>query len=735
MSIATILDASAFLLGNLSALLVASAIAIRAVPEKSELPLRIAVGSAAFILVVSLLLLLLGTIGLLDGHLAAGLLTVVAIPSALILKRHVDRDSNQQSALFDPSPLRDWSPLLPVTIGLGAWWLVRNLALGTWITNDDNTYHAAILIQWLRDGEISIVPSTYQAYFPLNGELLALWFLLPFGHDGAVPLAGMVYLTLFLSLSLHFAERLGASPRWRLLPAILVLASTPTLFGLTTFTDLDFSPPVMMLAAIAFLLAALEKADRHSLRHPEIHWPLVLLGGACVGFAVGMKVSFAPPAAVICAIFAFTAIRRSGLKLALTSSALVAVAAIGAGGFWYLRNWALTGNPVYPAALGPFEGPFGNIEQGATKLSTVVAAGLDSDQWKQLLSGFFNRPWIVALVILSGSIAGFALLLRRHFLSANQRLIVLALLACSAVVTLFFPITPFSGTNEVGGLEVTGRYLNFFYLAGGMLAALLLLRLPQLTTVGGRIAALVVTIFAFTLPFALHTAKPVVIAILVITIGGFLALEWITKLPGIHLPRLRYALLLLPLAALATVPLNLRSTDKAAQEKPLVATVESLPDGSKIAQFNRWLYQGYTLAGRRLQHQPIRLLGNGQRYTPMHLRNTAQREDNEDFWTYERHHLEDGLTVAALVRNLRAADIDYLITSPHPEGGWPLQHQLLEDTGAFPKLAESEHNTVWDLRKATANSDSSADPDSKTISNLHTGTVSTAPERKRESTP
>ena len=729
MSLATILDAGAFLVGNSAALLVATAIADRAVRGQGATALRVAAASAAFILIASLLTLLLGTLGLLDAHLAAGLLVAPAIAAVLLRKRANERSSDRSaSALIDPRPLHEWSPLLPVAVGLGAWWLIRNLALGTWITNDDNTYHAAILAQWLKDGEIGIVPTTYQAYFPLNGELLALWFLLPFGHDGAVPLAGMVYLTLFAALSLHFAERLGVSQRWRLLPLILVLASTPTLFGLTTFTDMDFSPPVMMLAAIGFLLASLEIPDRPSRRHARLQWPLVLLGGACAGFVVGMKISFAPPAAAICAIFAFTALRRSGIKPALGASALVAVAAIGAGAYWYLRNWALTGNPAYPAALGPFEGPFGATAQSATKLSSVIAGGLESEQWQQLLGGFFNRPWPIALVILSGTAAALFALIRANRLSADQRLLVISLLACSTVIALLFPVTPFSGTNEIGGLEITGRYLNFCYLAGGTLAVLLLLRTPDLNSLQARLAVLVISMAAFTVPFVMHVAMPVMVAILGITLLSFGALELLPRLSGLHLPKLRSAtLLLIPLAALATVPLNLHSTDKTARQNLIVAEIESLPADSRIAHYNRFLYRGYTLSGRRLQHQAIRLNGDGTRYTAMHSRPATDRGEGESFWIYERHHGEHGLTADSLARNLRDSDIDFLITSPHPDGGWPEQHRLLEDAGVFPRHSTSEHSTVWDLRVKPAKPGDGDSDTSAGISNLHTGTVRPAP--------
>jgi len=172
-------------------------------------------------------------------------------------------------------------------------------------------------------------------------------------------------------------------------------------------------------------------------------------------------------------------------------------------------------------------------------------------------------------------------------------------------------------------------------------------------------------------------------------------------LPGVRIPgiRVRTLVFLLPLAALVTVPLNLRSTDKALASNQLVGQIEDLPSKSRVALFNGWLHQGYLLSGRRLQHEAVRLLGNGRRYVPFHERDsTMVRGENEDFWTYERHHGEAGLDAASLVRNLRSADIDFLITSPHPDGGWPEQHHLLQAGAAFPKFSESERGVVWDLR-------------------------------------
>jgi len=686
-------DAIAFLGGNLTAIVIALAIARNAVPDELSPALRIAAGISAYILIVSLLTLLLGCIGLLDGHIAAGLLIAPALAAGFALRR--DRHPDRGPLMIHPHSLRDWSPLLPVALGLGAWWLVRNLALGTYITNDDKTYHAAIIAQWLSDGKFSIVPSTYQAYFPLNGELLSLWFMLPFGHDGAVPLNGLIYLALFIAVSLHFADELNVSRRWQLLPAILVLASTPTFFGITSFTDLDFSPPVIVLAAVAFLLASIPHGSR------SINWPLALIGGACAGFAVGMKVSFAPPVGILCLVFAVTALKRLPLPKAVAACLLVATSVLGAGAYWYARNWMLTGNPVYPAAAGPFEGPFGAVDQAPTKLTTVIAAGLNREQWWQLFNGFVNRPIPIAVVTVSGLMAGFFALARRKALSSDQALIVVSLLSVAAVATAFFPITPFSGTNEVGGLESTGRYLNLLYLAGALLAVFPVRKISYSNRLRDRLAILIVLLALFTAPFATSFGLPVTTAIAGTTLLAFAALEIAPRLPGIRFPGFRSVAILLPFVALATVPLNLRSTDRLVADNPILAQIEQLPPGSQIGQFNAWLYQGYALAGRRQQHQPVRLLGNGKRYTPMHLRG-SERAPDEDFWTYERHHGEANLTTIELVNNLRAAKIDIVITSANPDGEWPVQHQLLVAIDEFPRLHESEHGIVWDLREADA---------------------------------
>ncbi len=683
-------DAIAFIGGNLAAVVIALAIARNAVSAEFTPALRIAAGIAAYILIVSLLTLLLGCLGLLDAHIAAGLLIAPALTAAFALKR--DRSPERGPLMIRPHYLLDWSPLLPIAIGLGAWWLVRNLALGTYITNDDKTYHAAIIAEWLSDGKFSIVPSTYQAYFPLNGELLSLWFMLPFGHDGAVPVNGLIYLALFIALSLHFADELNVSKRWQLLPAILVLASTPTFFGITSFTDLDFSPPVIVLAAVAFLLASLNDAKR------SINWPLALIGGACAGFAVGMKISYAPPVGALCLIFAVVALKRCPFPKAIGACFLVAAAVLCAGFYWYFRNWVLTGNPVYPAAAGPFEGPFGAVDQDPTKLTSVIAAGLEPEQWQQLFNGFINRPFPIAVVAMSGLMTGLLAIIRRKHLSPDQGLIVISLLSVAAVATAFFPITPFSGTNEVGGLESTGRYLNLLYLVGGLLSVQLLRRMPNLNRLWHRLLVLGVLLAVFTAPFAISFGKPIIAAIVGVTLVAFAALEIAPRLPGIRFPAFRYAALMLPVIALATVPLNLRSTDRLAAENPILTQVEKLPAGSTIAQFNGWLYQGYALAGRRQQYQPVRLLGNGKRYTPMHLRGN-ERAPDEDFWTYERHHGEANLAAIELINNLRAAKVDFVITSAAPDGEWPVQHQLLIAIDEFPRLHESEHGIVWDLRK------------------------------------
>ena len=62
-------------------------------------------------------------------------------------------------------------------------WFVYAVVLGTKHGFDDLVYHSTIVTGWIVDQRITLDPFTYQAYYPLNAEVLSSWFMLPYHND------------------------------------------------------------------------------------------------------------------------------------------------------------------------------------------------------------------------------------------------------------------------------------------------------------------------------------------------------------------------------------------------------------------------------------------------------------------------------------------------------------------------------------------------------------------------
>src|SRR5262249_45728408 len=149
----------------------------------------------------------------------------------------------------------------------------------------------------------------------------------------------------------------------------LVAASPGIAWMLRTFSAADFTGPAMLLTSIAFL-APLEQHNGSSSMSPTR--PLsalpaeavrrarsvdVVFAGLTAGFAIGCKVPFVFPVAFL-GIWIVIA-REPGVTIGqgLKRAALFAIAVIAMGSYWYARNWILTGNPLFPGKVWPFDGP------------------------------------------------------------------------------------------------------------------------------------------------------------------------------------------------------------------------------------------------------------------------------------------------------------------------------------------------------------------------------------------
>jgi len=244
--------------------------------------------------------------------------------------------------------LRALSPmerlLTAYLVGMGALFFVLSLAPPSGNDYDSLVYHLAVPAQWLRVGRIGELPYDHHSYFPLVGEML---YALSLGVRGSV-LAKLFHWAMFVlgaGVLANLGRRIGGRAAGLWAAALYVSLPMAGAEATTAYVDLTFS--AFAWAAIALFGEAIYANDGENQR---TNW----LGcGAFCGFCIGSKY-------LGWLVFGFLGlwllahIARRRIKVA--ALAQLAVPGLLLGGFWYLRNWAWTGNPVYPFAYGIFGG-------------------------------------------------------------------------------------------------------------------------------------------------------------------------------------------------------------------------------------------------------------------------------------------------------------------------------------------------------------------------------------------
>jgi hypothetical protein len=318
-----ILGAVAMLVANVAALLGAQAILE-----------RLRTGKPAVDFVLLLLLRLLGisatviVAGL--GHFLNPLALGVAglLLAGLLMRRGVHRRLPRWSAA-------DWGPVwtllglaVAVRLLLQVWFLAPYLG-------DSLAYHLPKIAEWVRAGGfVAEFGPDRRSTFPAGFELIEAWWVVFLHHDVLIEMAGVEFLLLSTSATYAIARELGWGAKTATVAAALFLMN-PALHFMATSCINDGAVTGLLVAAVTLIVAGL---------HPL----LVLLP---VALGIGVKPTFLyalPGLALMCGLLP----RREGSGPGFPRSVLaVAAAALLVGAFWYLRNWVVYHNPIYP--MGP----------------------------------------------------------------------------------------------------------------------------------------------------------------------------------------------------------------------------------------------------------------------------------------------------------------------------------------------------------------------------------------------
>ncbi|HMF44866.1 MAG TPA: hypothetical protein VKQ32_29540 [Polyangia bacterium] len=240
--------------------------------------------------------------------------------------------------------------LSPVVVGLLAA-LVAVFALRAWaglhrtsFLYDTLSYHLHIPATWMHDRRISIVPAVFgdpsSAYAPANVELWFLFLMAPLRSDYLAGI-GQLPFAVLAATAIAATVRDGAGSRGAALGAALVFLLIPEVWGqlVTAMTDLGFA--ACLLASLPFLIRLWD--DRQPRRQD------LLTVAAAIGLASGTKHAAATVALPFAALAGAAWLRKRPFDL--RGPALALVVMVATGGFWYLRNAVVTGNPLYPVAV------------------------------------------------------------------------------------------------------------------------------------------------------------------------------------------------------------------------------------------------------------------------------------------------------------------------------------------------------------------------------------------------
>jgi hypothetical protein len=323
--------------------------------------------------------------------------------------------------------------------------VVEQKGLGKVLGGEDTTnFQVPTVTRWLlRDsvwGLHQFIPDYTNATYPQNGNLIILAFILPFHRPFLAGFESVPYLALCVLTAYGLARELRA-PRGTALLAAAAVGALPRLadVGLRGAMT-DAMATALLGIGVLFLL-------RHNRTRRGSELGVAALA---LGLAAGTKWYGLSCAAAIVAVWAAaTFVSRRRVRELLEHTGVVVGLAALAGGFWLIRNWVRTGNPLFPVKVAPagvtiFDAAPDRIR--ALGGFTLLHYATDFDILRTYVKPAFmsSFAWVLPAFGL-GALGSVALALR-----APRRWAVLAVAATAALLFLVYLATPYSALGPAG---------------------------------------------------------------------------------------------------------------------------------------------------------------------------------------------------------------------------------------------------------------------------------------------
>ncbi|MCI0616547.1 glycosyltransferase family 39 protein, partial [bacterium] len=286
-----------------------------------------------------------------------------------------------------------WSPQFSFSYRFSRWDLLAVAALVLFlipglpffvspeVSRDATEYHLLIPATWLKLGRISYIPLLVESNYPPLAQLI---YLIVFRLSGeiACKCVHFVMATALMLLLSQISKRLSPQSSPYLAP--LTFVTMPVVYVLAgwAWNDLFFS--FFVLLSIYFLIEFhIESVEKRNSTN-------VVFAGISMGLAAATKYTFILylPAIfllILIGIFRWQWHRKTIILFLIPVGLLSSL--------WMMKNWAFTGNPVYPFLNGIFQSPYWTENADGYLKATLNRSEIGNWSW----STYFLFPFILTL--------------------------------------------------------------------------------------------------------------------------------------------------------------------------------------------------------------------------------------------------------------------------------------------------------------------------------------------------
>jgi hypothetical protein len=610
-----------------------------------------------------------------------------------------------------------WSliTLAVIAVVVGHWAITAKHALDHGIFNFDSLwYHLPFSVEMVQSHSLTgmhHVDTVFTNWFyPQNSELL---------HAVGILLTGRDTLSLFINFGWLAVAFLAAwcvgRPYGRghltVIAAAILLECHTLVVREPGAAKNDLAAAALLLAAIAILINAWATRVEEDQEQAEgatasetvlpatmrgkvgpqlpLGWPLAVAGLA-VGLAAGTKVTVLAMAG---------ALSLAILVLAPTTRRRAAagwwfVPALLGGGFWYLRNLVVAGNPLPEVVhLGPISLPHPERLQIGRPDFTIAHYATDTGVWRHYFTPGLHEAFGVLwpLVVFGAAAAALLAVVR------GRDRIVRGMGAVALLGMLTYLVTPLSAAGAEG--EPLGFAINVRFVVPALLAGIVLLPLPRAfddpRRQWGLLGVLLVILLVTDRPDAALHDQARLFALLFVVLAVLVpAALWLAWERGARRAVVAGGAVALAIAAVAIgYPLQRHYLQERFGNQ---ASASSIP-GMSLDSAYRW--------ARNKDDTRIGLAGTTADFAGYGFYGTDLSNEVVYLGADGPHGAFNAISTCSAFRAaVNAADLDYLVTSPflnfiHPSN--PISSPEARWLGGDPAVApvlRSGPVTVWKVR-------------------------------------